>query len=123
MNNGMRFGEILSEIRKLPADTIIKFDFGSQVPKGFHSYRGYYQDVAFGFTDWRSDNLTSGNFANILQGWLGKPMEGYKGGTYYVKESSYVWVSPTYQEVSGTIITGIKDLGYGYAVIETAYED
>lgn len=119
---GLTVIQLINEIKKLKRDTAIRYDFGYFSPVGFHSYRGFYEDVAIGF-EYRQDNLMAMDFLKQLKNMLGKEIHGWKGGTYIVEPDSYLWVSKDASEANGTVITGVTDLGYGYAILNTAYED
>jgi hypothetical protein len=59
------------------------------VPIGFshpHSYRGYYEELAFEPTE----NVTVGEMLASAKSALGKKFEGYKGGTYKMNEYTTV---------------------------------
>ena len=122
-NSGLNFGAFIDAVKALPDETIIRFDFGYFTPKGKHSYRGYYEDIALGYTDETHDRLTAKDLAAELTSYLGQTISGYKGGDYTVTRDTGMWVSADSSECTGTIITSVRDLGYGYAIINTAYED
>lgn len=123
-NQGLNFGRLIFALEFLKSETIIRFDFGCFTPQGFHSYRGYYEDIGIGYTDQVYDRLTAGQFVGQCRDFLKNgELHGYKGGEFKPRLESSVWVSKDSSECSGTIITGIRDLGYGYAIIETKYED
>lgn len=120
-NTGLKYAELVDAVSKLKPDTIIRFDFGYTTPCGMHSYRGYYEDMAIGYKDDEFGNLLAGQWLDELKSFSQQKLHGYKGGTYDVRHDTTIWVSKHISEVTGTMITGIKDLGYGYAIIETAY--
>lgn len=62
------------------------------VPRGFsnpHSYRGYYQDLAFE----AASNITVAEMLAAARGALGQTFEGYKGGEYKMGEYTEVWLA------------------------------
>ena len=70
-----------------------------------HSYRGYYQDLAFSRCEKRS-------VADVLEDakdCMGEMFEGYKGGEYYMVRDTPVWIA-NYGSC-GTRIMAINDDG------------
>lgn len=120
-NNGLTYKQLLIAVGELKPETIIRFDFGYLTPSGMHSYRGYYEDMAIGYKSGVFDRLTAGQWLDELKSFRKEKLYGYKGGVYPVMDNTCLWVSSDSSEATGTIITGIKDLRYGYAIIETAY--
>lgn len=62
------------------------------VPMGFsnpHSYRGYYEDLAFEPTE----NITVGKMLKCAQEALGKTYQGYKGGDFKMEEHVDVYLA------------------------------
>lgn len=62
------------------------------VPRGFaepHSYRGFYQDVAFE----PADDVTICSMLTCARDALGTTYEGYKGGEYTMRDDTYCWIS------------------------------
>jgi hypothetical protein len=62
-------------------------------PIGFHhphSYRGYYQDLAFE----PCAKVTVGSMLRDAKSAIGQKMEGWKGGLYEMDLSSNVWLAP-----------------------------
>ena len=63
------------------------------VPYGFgkaHSYRGFYEDVAFE----PKENVTFGEMLVEARIALGKTFTGHKGGEYTMREYTDCWIAP-----------------------------
>ena len=80
----MTLGQIIEALEGIPAD--------AQVAnlRGPHSYRGYYDDLAFKRSEgtrYASDLLADCKAA------MGKAFEGYKGGRYVMGELTPVWIA------------------------------
>lgn len=61
------------------------------VPVGFHnphSYRGYYEDLAFE----RATNITVGEMLSAAKSALGATYQGWKGGDYQMGEWTSTWL-------------------------------
>jgi hypothetical protein len=80
----MTLGELIEFLEKYPAN--------QEVPLGFegpHSYRGYYEDLAFE----PAKNVTVGSMLQCAKDALGQTFCGYKGGDYKMEEYTDVWLS------------------------------
>lgn len=82
---GLSAQEIIDRIEKLPESTILKI--GLAYP---HSYRGYYDELAF--TPVIEDTPIL-EFINSLKDALNKSYNGYKGGEYTMTEDTTVWLT------------------------------
>lgn len=122
-NGGLNYGQLVRELERLPLETNIRFDFGCNVPKNWHSYRGYYEDLAIGYTDEDHGEFTVKDFLDILSNAKAGTLYGYKGGEYKVTDRTSVWVSQDSSQCTGTYIDRIHDFGDGFAIIYTSYED
>lgn len=96
----------------------VRFDFGYNHPTTFDSYRGYYQDIAFGYTE-DGDDPTLSAFLEMCNKATRATLEGYKGGAYRVSGSTRLWAS-NHGQVSGTGIVDVVDHGW-VVVIETRF--
>ena len=71
---------------------IIKYHSEENNPKIFHSYRGYYCDIAISI----GKKITNHTVASILtdaNDSIDFQFTGYKGGYYTMNRNSYLWVS------------------------------
>lgn len=83
--------------------------------EGPHSYRGYYEDLAFQPT---GSFMRVEELLDLCRSAMGKAYEGYKGGTYVMGEHTPVWVA--YYGHSGKRIMAINSKN---GSIETAKEE
>lgn len=81
----MTIGRLISELKKLPQDKKIENICNP------HSYRGYYEDLAF---NKESGTRTVLSLIEQLQNeCLGQIFSGYKGDDYYMDENTPIWIS------------------------------
>ncbi len=120
----MNLGEFTEALEAQPQDNIISFGFGGLIPGTFHSYRGYYEELAIDFVCETNmgEQITVATLLSRCEEANGKVFTGYKGGDFRMDKNTSVYVSE-YDSCSGTMITEITDLGYGYSIIHTEYTD
>lgn len=131
-STGLCLGEIISEIEKAGLisengdDKKIYFDFGSAIPTKLDSYRGFYEQLALGYTLTGYDsqenhlkNITAKELLAELKSAIGKEPTGWKGGEFIMNEKTPVWVSNS-GNCSNTIILGILNRNY-QLIILTGY--
>ena len=127
MNNGFTIGGLIKEFEKLDPEHEVRFDFGYAVPDlTYRSNRGWYEDVSIGFklqnnTDF--ERVSVSKFLDFLRGLIGAQWEGYKGGLFRGHRDTSVWVANSDADNTHTIIKEVRDLGYGYIILITDYED
>lgn len=92
----MTLGKIISELESLPQEKLIE-----QIADA-HSYRGYYEDLAFERT---GGTETVSELLSTCKVCLGEVFEGYKGGDFQMDESTPLWIS--HYGSCGVKITGI----------------
>ena len=116
----LNLGELIDLLKTRPKKEPVRFDFGWLVPTACQSYRGYYEDLAIGFTEERvyPDPMVAVVLKD-LKAAVGKTFMGYKGGAYMMTRESRVWVA-NYGNVSDTAITGIEDYE-GTTILRTAW--
>jgi len=80
----MNLGQLIQTLKQLPPDLVLPFGFCNA-----HSYRGYYEDLAFESIN----NATVENMLLDAEEALGGVYPGYKGGEYMMTEKTAVWIS------------------------------
>lgn len=131
---GLCLGEIISEIEKAGLvsengdDKQIFFDFGSAIPTKLDSYRGFYEQLALGYTltgydsqDNHFKNITAKELLAELKSAIGKEFTGWKGGEFIMNEKTPVWVSNS-GNCSNTIVLGILNKNYQLIILTGYYE-
>lgn len=121
-NEGLDFGNLVQELKRLSPDTSIRFDFGYNVPSCWSSYRGYYEDLAIGYTDENPHEFTVKDFLDILYEAKAGTLLGYKGGEFRVDNKTNIWVAQGSSQCTGTFIDKIREHGHKFAIIHTSYE-
>lgn len=107
MFDNMKLGELLEFLKDVSPTRLIKFDNGDS-PSRPHSYRGYYEQLAF---ERNVVPMTVGGFLEMCQTKvLGKTFEGYKGGKYTMAAETPLWCSD-YGDASGVAIVKIVTEG------------
>lgn len=120
MHERLNLGELIDLLKKRPKKEPVRFDFGWLVPTKCDSYRGYYEDLAIGFSEERVyPDPTVAVVLKDLQAAVGKEFMGYKGGEYRMTRKSRVWAA-NYGNTSDTAIVGIEDYE-GTTILRTAW--
>ena len=80
----MTLGELISELKELPAD--------AHVPAlvSAHSYRGYYMDLAF---ELETGTRSAADLLDDCHSVLDTELDGYKGGKFRMTRTTPVWVA------------------------------
>ena len=89
----MTLGSFISRLAEIPADLPIRTDSGHQIAE-VTSYRGYYEQPALcPWLDWRGDVAlaTVGEVLTMARASAGAEREGWKGGTYVMREDAELW--------------------------------
>jgi hypothetical protein len=79
-------------------------------PTVFDSYRGYYEDLALGYSN-KGEYPTVGKLLEHAEACLGKDFTGWKGGEYTAREDSTLWVANS-GETGSTAIVGVEKYLY-----------
>lgn len=81
--NHLALGELIKVLEAEPPDKRIKLGFTRP-----HSYRGYYEDLAFELRG----NVTIGAMLADAKSALGATFTGWKGGDYVMSEWTQTWI-------------------------------
>jgi hypothetical protein len=104
----MRLGNLIQRLGDFSASSNVFIEGAIlTVPLGVASYRGYYEDLALGYSDATGDKTeTVDGLRETLKQALGKVFEGYKGGNYTASEKTLVWVG-NWGDASGCRVDGV----------------
>lgn len=106
----MTIGEIQAALKRKPMDADVRFDFVYFAPHGCHSYRGYYDRPAIGYSNGK--DITVLGLLALLDTLLTEQFTGYKGGEYSYSDDQVLYVA-NHNESGGTVITDVMDDGCG----------
>lgn len=92
----LTLGKLIKALREADPNTPVIHDsrtFGTDVSvSNPHSYRGYYEDLAF---EPDHEVMTAKDLLNHLETWvLDRELEGYKGGMFKMTKNTPLWISP-----------------------------
>ena len=118
MFDTISLGEFIRLLKTCKKDAWIRFDFCYFAPDYLHSYRGWYEHLAFSCGRTWQSTLAKDVLIECEQA-IGRTYRGYKGGDYVMDENTPLWVDES-ENASGTAIVNIKDLDYE-VVIETKF--
>lgn len=82
--NAMRLGDIIEFLSERDPEIVVAHGFDRP-----HSYRGYYEDLAFE----PEENITIGQMLTACRAALNHTFEGYKGGSFTMTESTDCWIA------------------------------
>jgi hypothetical protein len=110
-NDGLSLGEFIDKLKKLPKEAVIQFDFGGSVPTEFESYRGYYSELALGFTgEYGITMPTVKRLLELAEAAVGDTFQGWKGGDHEMSRETSLFVA----NPGNTSDTFIKDVRKKY---------
>lgn len=104
----MTLGELIKRLEALPQDMILHCGFAHP-----HSYRGYYEDLAFE----PQEDVSIGAMLTCAKEAVGKMYFGWKGGEYIMTEYTTVWLAE-----QGTCGEQIIEYGWRYMLSTTIKE-
>lgn len=89
----LTIGETLEKLYAFNGEEKITLTNGKFLDGTFDSYRGYYEDLAIGFSSDDKGFNTVGGLKDVLTKALDDgEMYGYKGGEYSIMDSTLVWL-------------------------------
>jgi hypothetical protein len=81
----MTLGELISALDSMPPDAQVAFLIDA------HSYRGYYDDLAFEYHP--DDTRPASDLLNECRAAMGQAFQGYKGGDFVMGKTTPLWVA------------------------------
>lgn len=106
-NYHLTLGELIDKLKQFNKKMIVKIDFNNLSPAAAMSYRGYYSDLAF---DWSNDDINVQDFLDICKNTINTELEGYKGGEFLMESNTPVWIDE-YSIAMGCAVMDIKICG------------
>lgn len=101
----LTLGKLIAYLEAMPdKDAPVLFDFGG-CPTSPHSYRGYYEDLAFERKPDEQADVKS--FLGMCMYCLDTPFTGYKGGEFVMGPDTPLWFS-AYGSAYEVAITGVQ---------------
>jgi hypothetical protein len=100
----LNIGELIAALQRLDQHDEVRIDFAADHPGDLDSYRGYYEDLAIGYSQVK---CTVGGLLQRLKNATGEVFKGYKGGKYQMNKNTAVWVAD-YGSM-GRAITGVRE--------------
>ncbi len=95
----MTLGSLIERLSAMGSDTRIGISAA-------HSYRGYYSDLAFEFTE---QPIPVSEALEMVQRCMGEVFKGYKGGDFQMGRNTPVWLA--YYGSCGQKIMAVNDDG------------
>ncbi len=115
----MTLGKLITKLKSRDGDAVVCFDFCSLTPTSFRSYRGYYEQLALGYSLHEGAVMTASQLRESAIACLNSTFTGYKGGEYKMTRDTKLWAD-NIGRASGTAITGIIDEGWRI-ILKTKY--
>lgn len=107
---------MIKKLETFPRCQSLRYDFLNYYPTGIaYSYRGYYEDLALGYSDKYTDIAVWVLRTKLIDS-IGKLYIGYKGGEYKMDENTKLWVANC-GEATQTYIRGIRDDGWTVTIL------
>lgn len=119
MSSPISLGDLIVLLKHREQDQEVRIAFGYFSPDGVHSYRGFYEQLAIGYSYESGKEVKVAELLKELQGAIGKTFHGYKGGEYVMTECTPVWCA-NHGEAPSVAIVGIADCNY-CTILRTDY--
>ena len=121
MSAPITLGRLIKLLELEPQENDVRYDFARFTTNGVNSYRGYYDQLAIGFTDDADRPVKVSELLKELESAVGGTFAGYKGGEYKMDKNTPVWCA-NYGDCHDTAITGIANCSWA-TVINTEFYD
>lgn len=121
-HENLTLGQLIEAINRerdrSDASQPVRFDFVNMHPTRVASYRGFYDQLAIGYTD-QGPEATVHDVLTMLTRAVGDIFDGYKGGRFLMRSATPMWVA-NYGEAGSTAIVGVYERNSAL-IIETAH--
>ena len=115
----MTLGSLIRILETCPNKEFnVYFDFGNFSPDQVESYRGFYDQLAIGFSE---GNTKVSELLFWLKDAVGGIFTGYKGGEFLMDEDTKMWVA-NYGESNSTAVDSVEILTWA-VIIRTRWEE
>lgn len=104
-------GKMITALESCDPDAEVSIGSLLLMPTQFTSYRGFYEDLALGYTTDRGEGLSAGRLLEECRKALGATFEGYKGGSYVMSKDTPIWLA-NYGDYTGWGVRKVKADGY-----------
>mgnify|MGYP000225668908 CR=1 FL=1 len=107
----LTLGVFVEKLKQVDPTKVVLFSDGRSIGAA-HSYRGYYEQLAFRPC---ATTSTVGDVLRDAKTALGSTFQGYKGGDYRMSARTWIWASE-YGEASGDRIVDVLETPAGVIV-------
>jgi hypothetical protein len=109
-------GKFIELLEKQDKNYSITFDFCDFVPTSFDSYRGFYEQLALGYSDDHSQKATVATLLEKARVAQYQTYTGYKGGSYQMTPETPLWCD-NWGRSTSTAIVNVVDCDYYVKII------
>lgn len=104
----MTLGQIIDTLQRKSPEAFVFFDFVYFRPTTLASYRGYYEQLALGYTDDMGQTFVHEVLENCIKA-TGATFTGWKGGDFTMHQDTQVWVANPGESGSTGIVDIVED--------------
>ena len=119
MSAPITLGRLIKLLELEPQDNDVRYDFARFTPTEVDSYRGYYEQLAIGWTGEAKRPKKVSELIEELKDAVGETFTGYKGGKFKMDDNTPVWCA-NYGDCHDTAITGLENCSWA-TVIRTEF--
>lgn len=89
----MKLGAFIAALERADPAMLVRFDILGFTPTKFRSYRGYYDQLALGWTADDNKRMLADQLLDQARAAIGATFEGHKGGEYVMDEDTPLWMA------------------------------
>lgn len=114
----LTLGKLISALEAAPSDAVVELDCGGS-PSKPHSYRGYYEDLAF---EAAPSPITAEQFLSLCRSVHNQVLGGWKGGDYLMDDDAVLWIANKGSS-GGRAVLGAHVVGGKLLLLTKAMDD